>query len=48
MLAMKYKQIQGDHTLFMRHSASKGVTTLMVYVNDIIVIGNDPREKEVH
>ena len=48
MLAMKYKQIQGDHTLFMRHSASKGVTTLMVYVYDIIVIGNDPREKEVH
>ena len=37
MLDMVYKQNQGDHTLFVRHSASGGVTTLLVYVDDIIV-----------
>ena len=46
MLNMKYKQSQGDHSLFIKHSASGGVTTLIVYVDDIIVTGNDPDEKE--
>ena len=40
-----YKQSQGDHTLFIKHSAAGGVTVLLVYVNDIIVTGNDEREK---
>ncbi|RVW53975.1 Retrovirus-related Pol polyprotein from transposon RE1 [Vitis vinifera] len=40
-----YKQSQGDHTLFIKHSATGGVTTLLVYVDDIIVTGNDEREK---
>ena len=40
-----YKQSQGDHTLFIKHSAVGGVTTLLVYVDDIIVTGNDEREK---
>ena len=40
-----YKQSQGDHTLFIKHSASGGVIALLVYVNDIIVTGNDEREK---
>ena len=40
-----YKQSQGDHTLFIKHSASGGVTALLVYVHDIIVTGNDEREK---
>ncbi|RVW15363.1 Retrovirus-related Pol polyprotein from transposon RE1 [Vitis vinifera] len=39
------KQSQGDHTLFIKHSASGGVTTLLVYVDDIMVTGNDEREK---
>ena len=41
-----YKQSQGDHTLFIKHSATGGVTALLVYVDDIIVTGND-REKSM-
>ena len=40
-----YKQSQGDHTLFIKHSAAGGVTALLVYVNDSIVTRNDEREK---
>ena len=40
-----YKQSQSDHTLFIKHSATGGVTALLVYVDDIIVTGNDEREK---
>ena len=40
-----YKQSQGDHTLFIKHSATGGVTALLGYVDDIIVTGNDEREK---
>ncbi|RVW28677.1 Retrovirus-related Pol polyprotein from transposon RE1 [Vitis vinifera] len=40
-----YKQSQGDHTLFIKHSATEGIIALLVYVDDIIVIGNDEREK---
>ena len=40
-----YKQSQGDHTLFIKHSAAGGVTTLLMYVHDIIVTGNDEKEK---
>ncbi|RVW81800.1 Retrovirus-related Pol polyprotein from transposon RE1 [Vitis vinifera] len=40
-----YKQSQGDHTLFIKHSAAGGVIVLLVYVDDIIVTGNDEREK---
>ena len=40
-----YKQSKGDHTLFIKHSAARGVNALLVYVDDIIVTGNDEREK---
>ena len=40
-----YKQSQGDHTLFIKHSVAGRVTALLVYVDDIIVTGNDEREK---
>ena len=40
-----YKQSQGDHTLFIKHSSVGGVTALLVYVDDIIVTGNDEKEK---
>ena len=39
-----YKQSQGDHTLFIKHSAARGVIALLVYV-DIVMTGNDEREK---
>lgn len=41
MLAMGYKQSQGDHTLFIKHSDSRRVTVLLVYVDDIIVTEDD-------
>ena len=40
-----YKQSQGDHTLIIKPSTAGGVTALLVYVDDIIVTGNDEREK---
>ena len=46
MTAMGYKQSQADHTLFVKHSASGGVTTLLVYVDDIVVTGNDLEGRE--
>ncbi|RVW50362.1 Retrovirus-related Pol polyprotein from transposon RE1 [Vitis vinifera] len=45
MKESRYKQSQGDHTLFIKHSATGGVTALLDYVDDIIVIGNDEIEK---
>ena len=36
-----YKQSQGDHTLFIKHSATRGLTALLVYVDNIIATGND-------
>ena len=41
MLGMGYKQSQGDHTLFVHHSATGGVTALLVHVDNIIVTGDD-------
>ena len=46
MLALGFKQSQEDHTLFIKHFDSGRVTTLLVYVDDIIMIRNDPKEKE--
>jgi len=40
MLGMKYKESQG-HTLVIHHSATRGVTALLVYEDDIIVTSND-------
>ena len=41
-----YKQSQGDHTLFVKHSDSRELTTLLVYVDNIIMTGNDELEKQ--
>ena len=41
-----YRQSQGDHTLFIKHSATRGMATLLVYVDDIIVVENDEKEKQ--
>ena len=46
MTIMGYNQSQGDHTLFINHSKLGGVTTLLVYVDDIIVTRNDLKERE--
>jgi len=36
-----YKQSQGDHTLFIKHLASRGDTALIVYLDNIGVTRND-------
>ena len=45
-LAMRkhgFKQSNSDHTLFLKHQRGK-VTTLIIYVDDMIIIGNDEEE----
>ena len=42
---MGYSQSRGDHTLFFKHSCGGRVTALLVYVDDIIVTGNDCEEQ---
>ena len=39
-----YRQCNGDHTLFFQHFPSGGVTILIVYVDEIIITGNDNKE----
>ena len=41
MTRMHYHQSQGDHTLFTKHNSFSKFTASIVYVDDIIVIGND-------
>ena len=45
MTSLGYKQSQGDHTLFFKHSVSGEVTILIVYVDNIIVTEDDKREQ---
>ena len=40
-----YIQSNGDHSLFYKHSNQSKVTILVIYVDDIIITGNDPAEK---
>jgi hypothetical protein len=47
MTVLGYKQSNADHTLFIKHSTSGGVTVLLVYVDDIIVTENDQKEQKV-
>ncbi|GMP41364.1 hypothetical protein CsSME_00011497 [Camellia sinensis var. sinensis] len=50
MLRYGFKQSQADHTLFVKHSLHGQMTTLIVYVDDIVLTGDDveevPRLKE--
>ena len=39
-----YHQCNGDHTLFFQHPCSGGVVVLIVYVDDIIITGNNEPE----
>ena len=41
-----YSQGQTDHTLFVKHSSNKRVTVPIVYVDDIILTGDDFNEME--
>ena len=44
MKAFGYQQSNSDHTLFLKYNREK-IIVLIVYVDDIIVTGNDPEEK---
>ena len=41
MKCLAYRQSNGDHTLFYRHSTSGGAAILLVYVDDIIITKDD-------
>ncbi|RVW60050.1 Retrovirus-related Pol polyprotein from transposon RE1 [Vitis vinifera] len=45
MRAFGYRQSNSDHTLFLKKQHSK-ITTLIVYVDDMVVIGNDHEERK--
>ena len=40
-----YLQLNGEHTLFYKHSKIGKVTMLVVYVDDIIITGSDNEER---
>lgn len=42
--SLGYTQAQSDHTMFYRHSAAHRVAILIVYVDDIILTGDDSEE----
>ena len=41
---MNYHPSEGDHTLFIKHDSSGKLIALIVYMDDIIVTGNDEGE----
>ena len=45
MKSIGYKQSNSDHTLFLKHNEEQ-ITALIVYVDDMIVTGNDPEERK--
>ena len=40
-----YNQSNSDHTLFLKKCHWK-ITSLIVYIDDMVVTGNDPQERE--
>ncbi|WJZ86050.1 hypothetical protein VitviT2T_005550 [Vitis vinifera] len=45
MRAFGYRQSNSDHTLFLKKQHGN-ITTLIVYVDDMVVTGNDPEERK--
>ncbi|RDX74615.1 hypothetical protein CR513_45622, partial [Mucuna pruriens] len=45
MISLGYMQNQGDHTLFIKHSLYGKLIILLVYVDDMIVTGDDEIQK---
>jgi len=50
MIGLGFKQSQRDHTLFIKHSKSRGVTMLLFYIlfyiDDIIVTCDDEEDQQ--
>ena len=45
MRAFGYRQSNSNHTLFLKKQHGK-ITTLIIYVDDMVVTGNDPEERK--
>ncbi|KAL5575115.1 hypothetical protein UlMin_016814 [Ulmus minor] len=45
MINFGYHQSNSDHTLFLKKQQGK-ITALIVYVDDMVVTGNDPEERK--
>nr|KYP49502.1 Putative transposon Ty5-1 protein YCL074W family [Cajanus cajan] len=46
MVSLGYKQSQGDHTLFIKHSQDGKLTLLLIYVDDMIIASDNEKEKQ--
>ena len=44
---LSYTQSQADHTLFYKHSTKNKIAILIVYMDDIILIGDDSLELKI-
>jgi len=45
MVSLGYKQSQGNNTLFIKHFITGKLILLLVYVNDMIIAGDDETKK---
>jgi hypothetical protein len=45
MIAFSYHQSNSNHTLFLKKQQGK-ITALIIYVDDMVVTGNDPEERK--
>ena len=43
-ISLRYKQSQADHSLFVKAASLTSFTALLIYVDDMILAGNDPTE----
>jgi len=41
IISLWYKQRQGDHTLFIKYYVTCKLILLLVYANDMIIVGDD-------
>ena len=46
MTSKEYQQSQADPTLFMKHSTTRKISILLVYVDDILITGDDEEGKQ--
>lgn len=46
MLGFGFKQSQGDHILFIKQYETWGIIVLLVYVDEVIVTGDDEEEQQ--
>ena len=46
MKKYRFSQFQVDYTLFVKHSSKERITILIVYVDDIILTGDDEKEMD--